>query len=321
MDEFDLVRRALNEGPEDSDARERARARLRAAIRDEGTAKLRRRRPRILVASLAACLAVLTVLGFSIALIDQPPAAAEEFHHLAEVAAHKPPVEAGSGQFVLMRSEELRPESKSFLGEGSSFTTIDRLSIQTWVASDGSSYRRTTVEGVRFASEQDRAAWEADGRPPLEVPGDVRTDQYSPTDAPWFDATSLSSNPDQLEVALQADPTLTSDGQIYDQIGTFLAQGDSSPEVRAALFEVASRLEGIQLLGTKDDPQGRAGTAMAIDANGERVELIFDPNSSQLLAIDTYDLLANGAVGPLTSWRSFESTKVVDTGPTKPVRS
>jgi hypothetical protein len=321
MDEFELVRRALAEGPEDTAAQERARERLLAAIRDEATTRRKRRGPRVFVTGLAACLAALTLVSLSIALIEQPPAAAEELHRLAEIAARGPILGIGSDQFYLMTSEELRPERNQFLGTGTSFTTVERLSIQTWIASDGSGHRRTTVEGVRFASEQDRAAWEADGKPPLPTSGDVRSERFSRSDAPWFDASSLPPDANQLETALRSDPSLINDGQIYDRIGNLLAQGDSSPEVRAALFEVASRLEGIQLLGTKDDPQGRAGTAMAIDANGERVELIFDPNSSQLLAIETYDLLANGAVGPLTSWRSFESTKVVDTGPTNLVRS
>ncbi|MEA2580111.1 MAG: hypothetical protein QOE83_1003 [Actinomycetota bacterium] len=321
MDEFDLVRRALSGDPEGPGARERARERLLAAIRDEGTAGRKRRRPRVFVAGLAACLAVLTLVAFSIALVDQPPAAAQELHRLAQIAAHKPVLKMGPGQFVLMRSEELRQERSQFLGTGISFTMLDRLSIQTWIAADGSGYRQTTVGAVRFASEQDRAAWVTDGKPPLPAPGDVRTERYSPADAPWFDASSLPSDANRLEASLRADPSLTNDGQIYDQIGTYLAQGDSRPLVRAALFEVASRLDGIQLLGTKDDPRGRPGTALAIDTNGERVELIFDPNSSQLLAINTYDLLPDDSVGPITSWAAFEPTQVVDTAPAAESRS
>jgi hypothetical protein len=198
---------------------------------------------------------------------------------------------------------------------------LDRLSIQTWIAADGSGYRQTTVGAVRFASEQDRAAWETDGKPPLPAPGDVRTERYSPADAPWFDASSLSSDANQLEASLRADPSLTNDGQIYDRIGNLLAQGDSHPDLRAALFEVASSLDGIELLGSREDPRGRAGTAIAIDANGQRVELVFDPNSSRLLAIDTYDLLPDGSVGPLNSWTAFEATQVVDTGPAAASRS
>lgn len=314
MDEFDLIRRALGEEHEDADATQRAHDRLRTAIRAEEKERASRRRGKLWIAGVAACLAAV-VIAVSIGLVNQPSAAAKELRRLAAIAASGADPQIGPGQFVLMRSEELRYDYRQEIGGAPSFTTIDRLSVQTWIAADGSGYRETTIDAVRFATAADREAWHAAGEPALAVPGDVQTERFKPEDAPWYDASALPSDPSQLEATLRADPALTNDGQIYDRIGSLLAQGDSSPELRAALFQVAADLKGITLLGTKSDPKGRTGTAIALDSNVERIELIFDPNSSQILAVDTYDLLPDGSVGPLMSWISYEPTEVVDQGP------
>jgi hypothetical protein len=316
MDEFDLTRRAYPSPPEDPEARDRVLQRLREAIDAEGAELPKRRRgSRVWVAGIAACLALLILITFSVNLIGQPSAAAAELHRLAGLAAQRSAPDIGPGQFILMRSEELRTQEVGYIGPGSTYRTISRLSLQTWIASDGSGYGRVTTDSTSLASAADRAAWEADGKPALGAPGDVETSRYTREDAPWRDTSSLPSDPAQLLAALRADPNISNDAEVYLQIGTLLAEGDSSPSLRSALFEVASQLPSIQLLGTRTDGTGRTGTAIALDAFRDRTELIFDPNTSQLLGMNTYSLLSDGSVGPLLDWRAFEPTQVVDTAP------
>jgi hypothetical protein len=57
-----------------------------------------------------------------------------------------------------------------------------------------------------------------------------------------------------------------------------------SPALRAALYRVAARLPGIELLGAVRDPRGRRGVAVAMVRDRLREELVFDPDTARLLA-------------------------------------
>jgi hypothetical protein len=78
----------------------------------------------------------------------------------------------------------------------------------------------------------------------------------------------------------QAEATV----DIFRAATWLLARPITPPALRAALFGVLARLEGIRMLGTMTDEQGRSGTAVAITFDGVRHELVFDPSSSLLLA-------------------------------------
>jgi hypothetical protein len=71
------------------------------------------------------------------------------------------------------------------------------------------------------------------------------------------------------------------------------------PDVRAALFEVAAGLPGIELLGEMDDRVGRPGVAVAMTAfpftPWHRQEIvIFDPATSVLLEERSVGLASYG---------------------------
>ncbi len=71
---------------------------------------------------------------------------------------------------------------------------------------------------------------------------------------------------------------------IFQAATWLLARPVTPPALRAALFRVLARLEGIRVLGATTDEEGRRGTAVAITFDGVRHELLFDPSSSLLLA-------------------------------------
>jgi hypothetical protein len=143
-------------------------------------------------------------------------------------------------------------------------------------------------------------------------------DQYKPGEAPWLDASALPADPDALIEGFRQEPAISgrqSDEQTFIEIGSLLAQGDASPELRSALLEVAARLGGVQLIGETTDPIGRTGVALAVDGENERTQLVFDPDTSYLLAIESFPIGEDGSIGPLESWAASEPATVVDSGP------
>ena len=69
-------------------------------------------------------------------------------------------------------------------------------------------------------------------------------------------------------------------------VGDDLRETATLPAVRAALYEVAARIPGVELIGNVTDRAGRAGVAVAMTDTKSRTRqvLILDPKTSQLLA-------------------------------------
>jgi hypothetical protein len=317
MDEIELTRRVLGDPGEDSKARERVRARLKAAIRAEQRPP-RSRGPRFLLP--AAAVAATLAIGLIVALLSPfgPSAAATELRRLGAIAAAAEDPRLGPGEYALTRYEELVQESREHLETGVSFAVVSRLRVQTWIAADASGVRRTEVVESEFASDLDRRNWIRAGSPTIPQAGDVRIDQFAARQAPWFDLRRLPDEPGPLLAALRSGAVVErapGDDQVFLTIGELLAQGDASPRLRAALFEVAAGLEGVELVGDDTDPLGRQGIAVAIDGAGARTQLVFEPDSSTLLAIELYPISQDGSIGPLDSWTAVSPTTVVDSAP------
>jgi hypothetical protein len=316
MDELELTRKALRGPAADPAARERVRARLVVAIAGEG----RRRRRRVFAAAAAIAAVLAAILVTTLALPFGPPsAAASELRRLGAVAAASPAPKIGPGEYVLAHSEELSLELRTDVVAGASFTVLSRLDIQTWIASDGSGFRRIEVISSGFAAPADREAWEAAGRPDVPRAGDIELKPYSAGKAPWFDLSVLpNAAPQSLLDALRSGLPVRrppGDDQVFLLIGQLLAQGNASPELRSKLFEVAAELEGVELVGEVADPLGRQGIALAVDGAGSRTQLVFDPESAELLAIELYPLGGDGSVGPVSAWTASYPAIVADSPP------
>jgi hypothetical protein len=319
MDEFELARRVYGDLGEDPGARRRLRERLQEAIETEPirlAARKRRRR-----ASAAGALAAALSVGLIVSLVlpSANAAAAAELRRLGQVAASGQGPRIGPGQFVMTRLEELVPENNVFVGSDMAFTVISHLQVTTWIAADSSGFRRTEVISSGFASPEDRSAWAAAGRPDiLPTAGDVRDERFPPDEGPWLDASDLPTDPERLLQALRGGAVAErppGNEEIFVLIGDVLTQGDASPPLRSALFEVAATLDGVRLGGEVDDPLGRHGVAIFVDGEASRTQLIFDRETARLLAIEDYPLDADGSRGPLRSWIAPLVTTVVDTPP------
>ena len=69
----------------------------------------------------------------------------------------------------------------------------------------------------------------------------------------------------------------------FQIIGEMLQGTYASPALRAALYEVAASLPGVDYVGRVTDELGRPGLAVAYAHDGIRDEMIFDPDTAQLL--------------------------------------
>lgn len=315
MDDSELIKRGFDEPVDDHEAIERAHARLLDAIRAEGARKRRRRRLVLPAAATIAAAAAAAVLVSLIGPIGGSTAAAADLRRLGTIASSAEGPDVGEGRYLLITSDELRVEARTEL-TGSSYAVLTRLRLQTWIASDGSGFRRTEVISSDLRSAADRRAWEEAGSPPVPRAGEI-TEEPTGTFF-WVDSHGLPDDPSRLLATLRSGsivPRPPGDDQVFLLIGELLAQGDASSALRAALFEAAARLEGIEEVGTIADPLGRDGLAVALDGASLRTQLVFDQDTADLLSIELYTIEADGSVGPLDSWRAFHPATVVDSSP------
>jgi hypothetical protein len=316
MDEFELTRRILREPGGDPAALERVRERLHEAV---GLERRQRTSPpwrRVFPIAAAAAWVIALVVALTFTGGREVAAGADaELRRLGRIASRREELSPGPGQFFLIRSQELRLESFSSLETDVSFVRITRLSISTWVAPDGSGFRQERVLSSRFASDADRMAWIEAGRPNFELDREYR---IQPDQSMIRDVAGLPAAPDRLLELLRTGAGVEGppgDDQVFIDIGRLLAQGVAPPEIRAALFEAATRLDGVELVGDVEDPLGRPGIGIAIAGASDRTRLVFDPGSAQLLAIEWYVPDDAGSEERLESWIASYPTTVVDERP------
>jgi hypothetical protein len=222
-----------------------------------------------------------------------------------------------AGQLLKVRTVDQRAESRTTVTDGSSFEVVSRLDVTTWIRPDGAGDRRTVVLRSDFATDADHAAWVQAGRPPIPAAGDVRDERFSAADDIMWDLGGLPTEPSQLLDVLRSGGVIpavpANDAEVFDFIGEILAQGDALPELRAALFKAAAELDGVELIGDTSDPLGRTGVTLRIDSGDERIQIIVDEPSAQLLAVERYE--RTDETFTLASWRALRSVGLVTEEP------
>jgi hypothetical protein len=237
------------------------------------------------LAGVAATVAILTPDGAELpggTSLREDASAATVLREAAAVARAAPaPAVPGPGEFLYTRSIDAYLGT-SVYGRDLSFSVLEPHVRETWLGPRGGLLRvRTGIP--RFVSARDREGWVAAGRPRLarNEQTEVRLPPTEPIDLP-SDAGALYS---KLKGAAGGSGRRLHE-QMFTLIGDALRETASSPGQRAALYEVASRLPGIQLIGEMTDPAGRRGLAVAMDDRPNRVRhtLIFDPKTAVLLS-------------------------------------
>jgi hypothetical protein len=196
--------------------------------------------------------------------------------------------------FTYLKTRELSVRTTD--RDSRTWSVSQRATRQEWVAWDGSGRLRVATGPARFVAAADRTAWEAAGRPDFLALG------FNPrTEERWLEAGMLDRrveelplNPAALAVQLR-DEVQGARGDLpaamLQKIAEDLRNPAASPELRSALFQAALRVPGIEYLGPQTDPEGRRGVAVGVTDAGkagtEIDSLIFDPRTSQVLAMET----------------------------------
>jgi hypothetical protein len=288
MDDLEFLKThpPLTVGPSDA-ATSAARAALRERIDAEGTPQASaqprsRRRTWRWVAAAAATLAV-AAAGAYVVLggVNRPAtAAAAVLHQAAATARSQPsPTPLAAGEYLYVKSEGVGLITTS-LANGATVNARATSVREVWMGAD--SQLRETSGKPEFVTAKDRQAWIDAGRPQFYQPG-TSTESlgaYKPLDLP--------TNPTILYAQLKLEAIGHGTGlynEMFVLVGDDLRETATLPAVRAALYEVAARIPGVELVGNVTDPAGRAGVAVAMtDATSHtRQVLTLDPQTSQLL--------------------------------------
>lgn len=170
------------------------------------------------------------------------------------------------------------------------FSVLGHQTREIWIAPDGSGRLLEKSDEPRFLGPKDKAEWEAAGRPPLGGPG--RSDEsFGPGGLSYIDFSEYSTDPDELYDQIRNKVEgygPSTDAEMLVLVADLLRETVAPPDLRAGLFRVTARIPGVELVGEVTDPAGRRGIAVARTSDDagflERIELIFDPDTSELLA-------------------------------------
>jgi hypothetical protein len=236
----------------------------------------------------------------------------------ANTASNQPaPAALGPGQFIYTKIKALwgayeeGPEGPVAI----SFQTHTR---EDWTRSDGSG-RYHEVEGHMLFPTAADAAYFYKHYPSRLIDGRSADGTYGPGPPNYDQLSRAPTDPSKLKQLIESRKLgygPPGDAETFQIIGDLLRRTEAPPAVRSALYTIASQLPGVQLIGPTHDQLGRPGTAVAYDSGGERDELIFDPQTSGLLAEQTSVVRRSKEdpfpPGSVISWTSYLASGVVD---------
>jgi hypothetical protein len=250
------------------------------------------RRPRRIAAWAAAAILAIAIAIAVVAVLrptGQPEIANQTapavLRHVAMVAASEPGDTTGDVEYTKTSERSLI----THVTDQGSYSVIATETNERWVAPDGSGLIRTTSAPDAFVSEADRAAWEAAGSPDLGRPG-TKVHRFDPGELHYADMSALPTDPAALAEVIREHvrkEQIPEAPAMLEYIGELLSEPSASPELRAALYQVAAGLPGVELQPNAQDDAGRSGTSVSIeyDQGGVRQEqtLVFEADTSRLL--------------------------------------
>jgi hypothetical protein len=166
--------------------------------------------------------------------------------------------------------------------------------IEQWAARDGSGRVRALQlrPGDEFVGARDGERWAGRGRvsderfgpgepAPLSLEGCLPPTHELPADADRLAEVFGKSR-------AQCAEDVPLDAKSFEYAASALLDAGASPELRAALHELVTEIDGVELIDDARDTLGRPATAAALDVDyggrPERYELFFDPATFQPLA-------------------------------------
>jgi hypothetical protein len=257
-----------------------------------------------------------------------PNAAAAALLRAARVAATQESTPLPSpGQYVYTKTEAVYESDWADVGPNHDqyFSVLTPVVREAWIGTDGSGRLLETNGTPTFLTEHDRSVWLAAGRPDL---GGNKThdESYRPGGLFYLDLTKLPTDPGELRTMIEerkVEGGPPGDAETFTIIGDLLRETYAPPELRAALYQIASELPGVELIGNVKDPVGRDGIAVAYPNDGILHELIFDPNTSALLAertviTDPGQAHLQVSAGTVVGWAAYLASGIVDSTDQRP---
>jgi hypothetical protein len=278
-------------------ARARAREALNKRIAGAPHARPRapRRRTAVLAAgagALALALVIAVVFGLDSGGIRSDPTAAQALERVARVAARQP-VErtlVGPGQYWYVRS---RTAFMTTVGDQPPYSAITPSVREIWLGHTRGGRLYERGEKPQFFGARDRMRWRAAGSPSLtrnmvtSLGASPATVAFGSRSLTFDELRHLPTDVDELSAQIKSAAGGAGPGpnqEAFTVIGDLLREAPVPPAVRAALYRAAARIHGVRFVGRVRDPEGREGLAVALRAGDSRRELIFDPDTSALLA-------------------------------------
>lgn len=231
--------------------------------------------------------------------------------------AESPP---GPGQFEYTDSSSLN-WIDTYNGPTTSYNVSYSERRQIWIGSDGSGRIAETYRNPKFGSPKDRAGWIAAGRPSLAVPPTNSTFGPGQLSVGPPKVNALPDDPAKLAALLDArkiEGGPKGPAEDFVQIGDLLREDYVRPALRAAIFVVAERIQGVRLLGTVTDQNGRSGIGLAHLQAFPKLHqlvksvLVFDPHTSKLIAEETFVTDTRTGKSTLTAWTDYLKSGIVD---------
>ena len=267
---------------------------------------------------------ILSVLRY----IQSPPRAGRE-HGGRKLAAvvlldaartagnQPPPAPLGPGQFIYTKVKALWGVYEEG-PNGPVAIAFQEHTREDWNRPDGSG-RDHDVEGHMLFPTAADAAHFYKHYPSRLINGHTGDETYGPGPPNYDQLSKAPTDPATLKQLID-DRKLGSgppgDAETFQIIGDLLRRTGAPPAVRSALYTIASQLPGVQLIGPTHDQLGRPGIGVAYDSRGESSELIFDPQTSGLLAEQTSVVERSKddpfPPGTVISWSAYLASGVVD---------
>jgi hypothetical protein len=184
---------------------------------------------------------------------------------------------------------------------------------EIWVGGDCSGLIRESAGPVSFFTETGRAQWQAAGSPELTHGPSLELFAPGCLGSSRARLATLLTDPTALRLALAARSPVTLK-LVYHLLGEMLMSG----EFCRALHAVAAGVNGVDVLPAVSDQLGREGHGLSAIEHGQRLELIFNGETSALLGYQRFLVDPDhgyAPVGTLVSWSTYLDRRLVDALP------
>lgn len=205
-------------------------------------------------------------------------------------AVSRPATELSPGDYWYTKTTGTK-EQVGIAGDSLSWTVRSPFTTELWVAPDGSGLDVTSLDTPSFATEDDRRAWIEAGRLPLPEAGTSRT-EYAPGALTARDFSLLPSGTVELKSTIESREVVggpPGDTETLRLIADLLREPTVTPAVRASLYDVAGSLPAVVVEDDQTDSLGRPGASLTMEVDNSGLQILFDPESSDLLEIRQWD--------------------------------